>query len=136
PITNGGANQALWLRTADAADEADPAAITFNATIDLHDFYFSDIAVPADANRASRSVFLAVWTTAGGLQIMPLVLWPVESDKLASGAVPVERQCSDSYYFPGAGHSGTSFTVGGEDEQGCYGFLNTNSKGTCGGQAF
>jgi hypothetical protein len=140
PISNGGANQALWLRTADAKDEADPAAttaITFNATIDLHDFYFADQGQPpADASRASRGVFLAVWTTAGGLQVTPLLLWPIGNDKLASGIVPVDRQCSDSYYFPGAGHSSTFIQVGGEDEQGCYGFLNTNDKGMCTGQAF
>ena len=90
-----------WVYLRQAKDPDEPVVpappVDFTADIDLHDFYFPSALDPT-GDRASASVFLAVWTTAGGLQITPLLLWPVLGGKVAS-EVASANKCVEASSF-------------------------------------
>lgn len=71
-----GSAPGVFVRPPNARDEAD-GPITFEADIYLNDFYRADLNIPlSDAARTSGTIYLAVWTTAGSVQLQRLVLWP------------------------------------------------------------
>lgn len=78
----GGASQleatsvpGVFVRKPDAPETAD-GTIEFTADIHSKDFDVPDIDPIVDAHRASGAIYLAVWTTAGAVQLQRLVVWP------------------------------------------------------------
>lgn len=66
----------VWVRPEDATDEPD-GPIDFDVDLQVMDFYRADLAEPlADAARTSGTLYLAVWTTAGAVQLQRLIIWP------------------------------------------------------------
>lgn len=71
-----GREKGVWVRPQDAKDEPD-GPIDFVADLQVMDFYHPDLAEPlADAARTSGTIYLAVWTTAGAVQLQRLIVWP------------------------------------------------------------
>ena len=71
-----GSQPGVYVRGPQAADEAD-GPIDFEVDLQLNDFYRPDLSQPqADATRTSGTIYLAVWTTAGAVQLQRLIVWP------------------------------------------------------------
>lgn len=91
----------VFVRSEAADDRPDEASIQFQADLDLKDFYRPDVGEPTvDANRASSTVFLMVWTTAGSIQLQRLMLWPWLNDKTAAAVRAQEMDSCDVTEVP------------------------------------
>lgn len=71
-----GSERGVYVRSASEPDEPD-GPIDFEVDLHLIDFYRADLGAPlADAARTSGTIYLAVWTTAGAVQLQRLIMWP------------------------------------------------------------
>lgn len=79
----------VFVRPEDAPDEADSdTGLEFTAELDLDDFYHADIGNPTqDAMRSWGNIYIAVWTTAGAVQLQRLALWPRHFKETAAAHV-------------------------------------------------
>lgn len=87
----------VFVRSSDAPDEPDPTQLTFEADLQLSDFYRPDLGTPmADATRTSGTIYLAVWTTAGSVQLQRLIVWPwLNPDSAQAVTTPQSCQVGD-----------------------------------------
>lgn len=71
-----GSQPGVYVRAPTAADQPH-GPLTFEVDLHLNDFYRADLGEPLlDSARTSGTISLAVWTTAGGVQLQRLVVWP------------------------------------------------------------
>ncbi len=105
-----------WVREAGTKDEVDEA-VTFEAQLDLRDFYVPDMGVPLlDAVRASGSLFLGVFTTAGAFYLQRLIVWPIRSNlaptitNSCDFSIPREENLSEDRTLCSESFSGTPCT--------------------------
>ncbi len=82
-----GSQPGVFVRPPDAPDVQDDS-IDFEADLHLMDFYRPDLGEPIlDAARTTGTIYLAVWTTAGSVQLQRLIVWPWLHPSTAQAAV-------------------------------------------------
>lgn len=80
----------MWVRKADAADEADAARTPFSIELDARDFLSSS----AGSYTATQTVHLLVWMTSGAVYTQSVALWPLRRPESVDVAL-AGNQCRD-----------------------------------------